>query len=174
MLTAPVPQSLALVDAGGVHLTPGQRTALEAIRYASCLCGLFQVDGAVHLPEPGALQRPDGIVRWMADNRRKGISPAAAIVTVHASPDWSRDHYDAGEEVILQTLEAELRPWLGAGATVAHAEVKRWRFALPTVVHPDRFLRAEGLPPLFFGGDAFGGPRVEGAALSGLAIGSET
>lgn len=173
VLTAPVPQSLALLDTGGVRLAPGPRAELEAIRYAPCLCGLFQVDGVVNLPEPGALQRRDGIVRWLADNRRKGISPGATIVTLHASPEWSAAHYDDTDEALLPALDAELRPWLEAGASVISAEVKRWRYALPTVLYPARYLLAEGLPPLFFGGDAFGGPRVEGAALSGIAIGVE-
>lgn len=173
VLTAPVPQSLALIDAGGVRLAPSQRTALEAIRYAPCLCGLFWVDGTVHLPEPGALQRQVGIVRWMADNRRKGISPEATILTLHASPDWSKAHYDERDEAVLEALGAEMRPWLGTGAALESAEVKRWRYALPTALHSARYLQAEGLPPLFFGGDAFGGPRVEGAALSGMAIGAE-
>ena len=144
VLTSPVPQSLALIDAGGVRLTPGERTALEAIRYAPCLCGLFWVDGEVNLPEPGALQRQDGIVRWMADNRRKGISPEAVVVTVHANPDWSTEHYDEQDGAILLALAAELRPWLGAGATLAHGEVKRWRYALPTVIHQNRFLQGGG------------------------------
>jgi hypothetical protein len=173
VLTAPVPQAVALLAAGGVRLAPTQQADLEAVRYAPCLCGLFQVDGAVDLPEPGALQRQDGIVRWLADNRRKGISPAAAIVTLHASPEWSAAHYDDPDEELLPVLEAELRPWLEAGAAVISAEVKRWRYALPTVLYPARYLLAEGLPPLFFGGDAFGSPRVEGAALSGIAIGVE-
>ena len=53
------------------------------------------------------------------------------------------------------------------------AQLKRWRYSIPTALHPDPFLKAGDLPPLYFGGDAFGGPRIEGAALSGMAIGKE-
>ena len=48
-------------------------------------------------------------------------------------------------------------------------QLKRWRYALPTTLYSERCLVATGLLTLVFAGDAFGGPRVEGAALSGLA-----
>ena len=60
---------------------------------------------------------------------------------------------------------------LGAADWLRAAEIKRWRYALPTILHPQPYLRAQGYPPLFFGGDGFGSPRIEGAVLSGLAIG---
>ena len=49
-----------------------------------------------------------------------------------------------------------------------YREYKRWRYALPTVRHPDRTLVAEAVPLLVFAGDAFMEARVEGAVLSGL------
>lgn len=170
VLTPPVPQVLAMLDSGGVPLGRQERGVLQYIRYAPCLCGLFWIDGGVNLPEPGALQRREADVGWIADNQRKGISPEATVVTVHAGPAWSRAHYDDDDGRVLSLLGAALRPWLASNATIREAQIQRWRYALPTILHSEPFLCAQGLPPLYIGGDAFGGPRVEGAALSGLAI----
>ncbi len=171
ILTPPVPQSLALLDAGQVPLAEEDRTALTRIAYAPCLCALFWLEGNIALPAPGALQRAGTDISWVADNQAKGISPDAQLITVHASPAYSMANYDAPDEELLATFQASLQPF-SSGRIITHeAQLKRWRYALPTVIHPERFLQAEGLPPLLFGGDAFGHPRVEGAALSGLAIG---
>jgi renalase len=169
LLTPPVPQSLAMLDAGGVALSADDRAALERIAYAPCLAGLFWVDGVLDLPEPGALQRPDAPISWIADNRRKGISPEATLITVHAGQEHSWQLWDAPDAEALAALRAGLRPFLAPGATIREAQLKRWRYALPVQLHPERCLLASGSPPLVLAGDAFGGPRVEGAALSGLA-----
>lgn len=173
ILTPPVPQSLALLDAGGIRLTAADRAALERITYAPCLCGLFWLEGDITLPEPGAIQRPGADLAWVADNQRKGISPAATLITVHAGPAYSATHYEVPEDELLATMQASLQPFMRGKVTLHAAQLKRWRYALPTVTHPARYLQAQGVPPLYFGGDAFGGPRVEGAALSGLAMGAE-
>lgn len=169
LLTPPVPQSLALLDAGQVHLSASDREALEQIKYAPCLAGLFWIEGEVRLPEPGAVQRPNAAVSWLADNRRKGISPEATIVTVHASPTSSSQLWPAQDEEALGLLRAALLHYLEPDGKIIESQLKRWRYALPTTLHPERCLAATGLPRLIFAGDAFGGPRVEGAALSGLA-----
>lgn len=166
LLTPPVPQSLALV---GNSLTPDDRARLEQITYAPCLCGMFKIEGETTLPRPGALQRPDGEITWIADNQRKGISPDARIVTIHAGPVYSQLIYDWPEADVLDRLEEELEQWLAPEARVTGREYKRWHYALPTVLHPERTLVAESLPLLVFAGDAFQEARVEGAALSGLA-----
>ncbi len=171
VITAPAPLALALLDAGGTNLTADDRETLTRLNYAPCLCGLFQVDGDVALPEPGAIQRPGAEISWIADNRRKGVSPDATVITVHAGPGLSRTHFDDEDAQVSARLIQAIQPYLVPGATIAASQIRRWRYALPLVLHPERYLRASKLPPLYFGGDAFGGPRVEGAALSGMAIG---
>jgi len=168
LLTPPVPQSLALLDAGNVQLALGDRAASERIEYAPCLAGLFWVDGTVHLPEPGALQQPGAAISWMADNQRKGISPEATIITVHAGPDHSRKVFGWPDDKALAELQAGLQPLLGQDAEIVEAQLKRWRYAQPAIQHSQRCLVASGLPTLVFAGDAFGEARVEGAVLSGL------
>ena len=79
--------------------------------------------------------------------------------------------FDEPGEVIEPLLADALTPYLAADANIGSFQLKRWRYALPTVLFPDRFLQATSLPPLFFAGDAFGGPRIEGAALSGIYVG---
>ena len=171
VLTPPVPQSLALLDAGGIQLAAEDRAALERVEYAPCVAGLFWLDGQVRLPEPGAVQSPDSAISWMADNQRKGISPEATILTVHAGPALSRQLFQASEREGLATLQAGLKPYLDQKARIVEAQLKRWRYAMPTELYPERCLMARGLPALVFAGDAFGEPRVEGAALSGLFAG---
>lgn len=167
--TAPVPQTLALLETSKLRLDAQVAATLNRVAYAPCLCLLLHVDATPDLPEPGARQTPDGMVTWIADNRRKGISPNACILTVHADPRFSAANYDAPDDAIITLLQPEIAPLL-AGVNILEVEVKRWRYALPTQLHPERFLYTEIPAPLYFGGDAFGGPRIEGAALSGLAI----
>jgi predicted NAD/FAD-dependent oxidoreductase len=169
LLTPPVPQSLALLEAGQTELAAADRAALEQIEYAPCLAGMYWLDGPVHLPEPGAIQHSHAPISWIADNQRKGISPEATIVTVHAGPTYSRELWDSPEAETLTALQTGFRPYVAATTSVVEAQLKRWRYALPTTLHPERCLLAANLPPLVFAGDGFKSPRVEGAALSGLA-----
>ncbi len=168
LLTPPVPQSLALLNAGQVPLVEKDQAALEKVTYAPCLSGLFWIEGEVTLPEPGALQRPEAPVSFLADNQKKGISPEAIIITAHANPMMSNIWYEAPKGELVGLFMRELRPYLSKNSVVKEHHIHRWRYSLPTKTYPQRTL-LDGLPPLAIDGDAFNGPRVEGAALSGLA-----
>jgi renalase len=170
ILTAPVPQSLAMLEKGGTALHPEDRAALERIVYAPCVAGIFHVEGNVHLPEPGALQQPGAPIAWVADNQRKGISPNARLITVHAGPTLSQALWETDPDTALDELRTQgLHLFLDPAARILSAQIKRWLYALPEVIHPAPYLLAQDLPPLLCAGDAFGSPRMEGAALSGLA-----
>ncbi len=109
-------------------------------------------------------------IDWIGDNRRKGISEEPAV-TVHAGPEWSRSHFENDETEITvsmislagKRLDTDLVP------SVVVTSLARWRYSWVTNPHPDPCLIASDDPPLLFCGDAFGQPKVEGAALSGLA-----
>ncbi|CAN5463431.1 FAD-dependent oxidoreductase [soil metagenome] len=167
LLTSPVPQSLALLDAGAVVLAPGDRRSLEAVTYDPCLAVLAALEGPSGLAAPGARRPEHPDLGWVADNRAKGISPVPAV-TLHASADYSRDHFDAPEDDVVAALlgAAELASAPVAGST----QLVRWRYAKPARLHAEPFLAAQGLPALLFAGDGFGGPRVEGAWASGQAV----
>ena len=168
VLTAPVPQSLAVLRAGATHLSDNDTAALNRIQYWPCVCGLFAIQGPLHLPEPGAVQRPNAPISWIADNHRKGISQTT-LVTVHASSDYSRRIWGSSDESILADLRDSLRPYIEPSTKIEEAHLIRWQYSVPTIVHPAPYLLAEFLPPLIFAGDAFAGPRIEGAVMSGFA-----
>lgn len=172
ILTAPVPQSLALLDDGNTRLHADDRAQLERIRYEPCLTGLFVFDDHDHvrLPEPGAVQRREAPISWIANNRQKGISDVT-IITAQASGTTSAQLWDADDERILNALLTDIRVYLPEGVNPKESQLKRWRYSWVSVTHPHRYLIAQGLPPLAFAGDAFGTSRVEGAFLSGVAVG---
>lgn len=164
--TAPVPQTLELLAAGGVVLADEDAAALAAIRYHPCLALMAVLDGPSGLPMPGAVDPDEGPIDWMADNQMKGLS-ALPAVTIHATPDFSRSQWDAPVEEVAAELLAAAR--LAADAIPGSVQLQRWRYARPSVGHPSACLSLLTEPPLVCAGDAFGGAKVEGAALSGAA-----
>lgn len=171
VLAMPVPQALDLASSGSYRLLDGARSQLEAVSYDPCLALMVLLDGQTHVPGPGGMQIKDEPLDWIGDNRRKGISEVPAM-TVHAGPRWSRERFDDDEMEITRQLISFAGDRLGtelAPAIVA-TSLARWRYSWVTNPHPEPFFAASEDPPLLFCGDAFGQPKVEGAALSGLAV----
>jgi predicted NAD/FAD-dependent oxidoreductase len=170
VLGVPVQQALDLTSSGSYTLPDGARRQLEAVSYNPCLALMILLDDSTGVPEPGGMQIKSEPLDWICDNRRKGISEAPAV-TVHAGPEWSRSHFEDDETEITESMISRASDHLGtdlASATV-ETSLARWRFSWVKNPHPEPCLVASDDPPLLFCGDAFGQPKVEGAALSGLA-----
>lgn len=171
ILTCPVPQALDLLAAGDAlgRLDGDALALLRGVDYDPCFALVLVLDRDSLLAEPGGLQFESGPLSWVADNHRKGISPVPAL-TVHASGEWSRARFDADPAEVTRELEALAARWVG-GATVVERSLQRWKFALPRSVVPAPLVSPSAVPPVACCGDAFKGPRVEGAACSGQATG---
>ena len=159
------PWALALVDSNGIHLPPEARSILEGISYDPCIAVMALLDDPGRVPEPGGVQIGGDPLFWVADNRKKEISEAPAI-TIHAGPVWSREHARSDDVTITRLLLEEAKDYVGT--RVKATEVYRWEYSQPIEVHKEPFVYVEGPPPLIFCGDAYAGPKVEGAVLSGL------
>jgi renalase len=170
LLAAPVPRSLTLIDTGDFELPDKTRGKLESISYAPCLALMALLDGPTGVSEPGGMQIKGEPLDWIGDNQRKGISEAPGI-TVHAGPEWSREHFGADEAEIAASLLSFTGEWLGTDVIpkVVKTSIARWRYSWVTQPYPEPYLVASEDPPLVFVGDAFAGQKVEGAVLSGLA-----
>ena len=166
VLTPPVPQSLAMLDAGGIILAPEMRTRLAAIEYERCLAVMAVLDGPSLIPPPGGLTPADGPIAWIADNQLKGISDEPAV-TIHSTHAFSMEHWDRNRQESGRALLEAAAPWLGAG--VKTFQVHGWRYSKSMRVDEERCVLLEKSPLLVLAGDAFAGPRVEGAAFSGWA-----
>lgn len=173
LLTAPVPQSLDLLAAGGVALDPAAGARLATVGYDPCFALMVVLDRPSLVPPPGGIQfdvDEGGVVAWIADNQQKGISAVPAL-TVHATGRFSRGHFDAPPADVERILLEHARPWIDGdpARVVVATSLQRWKFALPTTIVSEPLVAVSDTPPIACCGDAFAGPRVEGAASSGMA-----
>jgi renalase len=166
VLAIPAPSALKLIDNNGVGLPATARRALEGIAYDPCIAVMVLLDGPGSVPEPGGVQIGEDPLFWIADNRKKGISEVPAV-TIHAGPDFSRDHAHTDDTTVAHLLLEEAQYYVGTD--VKTTAVYRWKHSWVTDTHEEPFVFVEGPPPLVFCGDAYAGPKVEGAVLSGLA-----
>lgn len=169
VLTAPVPQALALLEGGAAALDdPAVVRQLMAVDYHPTLALMVVLDRPVTIGHVGAVQLTDGSFGFIADNHAKGISTAPAV-TFHASHAVSAALWDDDPDHARDTLLREAASWLGE-ATVIHVQLKRWRYAQPTAPLAESCLAtAVDGRPIVFAGDMFAGSKVEGAFTSGRA-----
>jgi predicted NAD/FAD-dependent oxidoreductase len=160
VVTSPIPQSYSLTTEAGIDLPRD----LVVGDYHRTIGLLVVLDGPSGLTSPGGIQEPDDVFSWVADNSLKGISKVPAL-TCHANAQWSSDHWDDDSGIGQQLLLDRARTYFGSSTCIT-SDYKKWRFATPRRTWPEPFFAHDSV---VFAGDAFAGPKVEGAALSGLA-----
>ena len=107
---------------------------------------------------------------WIARNNSKPGRGEPECWVLHASAEWSATHFDCEPADVGSALRNEFWKLLGRELArpllvVSH----RWRYAQSRDVLPMRFLFDDELK-IGSAGDWCGGPRIEGAFLSGDAL----
>jgi predicted NAD/FAD-dependent oxidoreductase len=167
LLTAPVPQSLSILQAGNVEMDARDLVKLKAIRFRRCIAALTILDRPSKLTaHNGALKLPGEPVQWIGDNQRKGVSPSVPAVTIHSTDAFAEAFWDIDDSLRLPKLLEAAAPHLQAN--VVSCKGHRWGFSEP-VTSFDREAFIDRERRLAIAGDGLTGGRIEGAALSGLA-----
>ncbi len=164
VLTAPAAQSAIIV-----RDIPEMVRQLESVDTAPCWCVMLTFSEPMVESWVGAFINV-GPIRWIARNSTKpGRGPEQNVV-VHASPEWSKENLECKPTEIGDLLYHELEKVLALSLpTPLFAEAHRWRYSIPTKILPDRYV--SNLDQTVFAcGDWAGGPKVEGAFLSGSAV----
>ena len=88
---------------------------------------------------------------------------------LHATKAWSATHLEDEAESVAQNMTTAFFAATSHDVDPVHRAAHRWRYALPDPVAADSALYD---PALLLGaaGDWCGGPRIEGALLSGFAL----
>lgn len=169
LLTAPVPQSLAVLSFSGLLPPPRLHHELAALAYKPTIAVLATLDrDPTGMPDHGGCQFPDDPdLAFVTDNRAKGVSDTPAL-TVHLANERSGACWTAtDDEIVADTVR--LTAGLRGDAAVTAAQVMRWRYAGPVDVHPEPAVVWGQDPIVALAGEVFAGPKVEGAFRSGVA-----
>ena len=163
VVTAPAPQALALTKS---NLPDDLVSKLASVQFDPCWAVVVALEEDP-MVDWAALEVDHPVLSWVSLDHTKRPPGAPPTLVLHANGAWSRTHLEARPDAIVTPMLAAARETLGPWASRARiVSAQRWRYALPTVVHPDPYL-AYGT--LVFAGDWCGGPRIEGAIESGWA-----
>ena len=168
ILSLPLPQSIELLETSDINLSPPIHKQLSILQYHACLTLMFNTDKPSTIPSPGGIQFDQGPIMWLADNYQKGISPDAYAYTMHAAPQFSQQYFIAEPDHVFKNLISEAKPWLKGH--ILNWKYHKWQYSQPKRFYSKPFYCINGNSPIYLIGDAFGGPRIEGAVMSALSI----
>ena len=167
LVTAPAPQAAALLATDA----PALAAKCAEVVFHPTRAVLCVLERPAEIDWDAAFVNDDAHLAWVARNAAKpGRDAGHECWVLHATRAHSvATLEDENETAIGPMLDAFARLLGSAAPRVVHAQGHRWRYAIPEPV-----LEAESVwdPSLQAGlaGDWCGGPRVEGALLSGIAL----
>lgn len=171
IVSAPAPQSAELLS-----VSPALSNAAKSVEVApSWACMIALQEEEVNGIEWDAawirgLEHPP-LLSWAARNHSKPnreVANGLSTWVLHGSPEWSRQHLSESSEVVAEKMFSAFQRLIGRSlGKPSHLVAHRWRYALPAAME-DLFLH-DSERGLYACGDWCGGPRVEGAFLSGKA-----
>ena len=164
VLSAPARQTAALLESAS---SPLARRAGE-VELAPCWAVMASFEHPLETGFDGAFVHGSPL-SWVARDGSKPGRASHESWVLHASPEWSRLHLDLdASEAAPLLLQAFASALGGRAVEPLHLAAHRWRFALPVEPLPEACL-IDRDTLLVACGDWCGGPRVEGAFLSGRA-----
>lgn len=164
VVAAPAPQAAALLAP-----SPPLSALAKSCVMSPCWAVMAAFDHPLLLDFDGAFVE-DAPLAWIMRNGSKPGRPGAECWVLHASADWSREHLEQDKAVVPAPLLDVFAQVTGITTAAVYAVAHRWRYALPEEPLTLPFLHDEGAG-IAACGDWCGGPRVEGAYLSGLQLG---
>ncbi|WP_235033309.1 FAD-dependent oxidoreductase [Rubripirellula obstinata] len=161
----PAPQALHLI---GQHSSMSDQ--IRKVKMNSTWAVMLAANGLSDIPYDAAFIN-DGPLSWIARNSSKPGRKHEACQTwvLHASQQWSRDHINDSADTVQSQLIDAFRQATGCKPfQLDYAVAHRWLYAIPEKPLDQECLwdPAMGIAAC---GDWCGGPRIEGAFLSGMA-----
>jgi renalase len=148
-----------------------QRVA--TVSWDSCWAVMLALARPSGIEFDAAFVSDDPILGWIGRESSKParapLRGAAETWILHAHPAWSRAYLEMGPSDAARWMQRAFAARVGRPLMQATVAAHRWRLALPVNPLPEQFL-FDSSQSIGLAGDWCGGPRVEGAYLSGLAL----
>lgn len=170
LMTAPPPQAAVLLETAA----PETATRLAAIPMSPCLALAVRYPRR-EFPWRGIQAPEHPAVSWIGHDtsKRPDLHPDATILVIHASAQFSRDHFAAEEQTVTRQLIETAGEIAGADLSAPSTSfLQRWRYALGSDRDSAPAIDFPADPTLVLAGDAVAGGKIEGAHLSGQAAAS--
>lgn len=163
VVAVPAPQAAALLEP-----SPALAALARSCFLSPCWAVMAGFDHRLPIDYDGAFVE-DAPLAWIMRDSSKPGRPDEECWVLHAGPVWTREHLEQDRTVVPALLLDVFMQVTGITTAPVHAVAHRWRYALPEEPLTLPFLHDEGAG-VGACGDWCGGPRVEGAWLSGVSL----
>lgn len=166
LVAVPAEQAAELLGEAAPHLA----SVAASVQSEPCWAVMAAFEERLAIEADG-LRTPDGAISWAARNSSKPGRAGEECWMLHASPARSKEIIDLPKEEAAEVLLVDFFAQNGLEpAEAIHLTAHRWLYAMPAAVKGEPARYDEEMA-IGIAGDYLHSPRVEGAFVSGKALG---